>query len=474
MSQPTPTPPRPIDAILGPLEQLFGERLSTNATVLETHGRGEGFLESAPPDAVVFPVSTAEVSALAKLCFAHGVPMVPFGAGTSLEGHVAAPHGGVCIDFSQMNQILAVHAEDMDVVVQPGITRKQLNQHLRDTGLFFPIDPGADATVGGMVATRASGTAAVKYGTMKDVVLALEVVMADGRIVTTATRARKSAAGYDLTRLMVGSEGTLGIITSITLKLAGIPEAVSAAVAAFASIEDAVNCVIATIQMGVPMARIELMDAVAMQAVNQYAKLDYAQTPTLFLEFEGSPAAVAEQAETFEAIAEDFAVETFDWATSPEDRTRLWTARHDAYFAGLALKPGAQALTTDVCVPVSNLAQCISRTHQALEDSALIGTILGHVGDGNYHTLILFDPASEHEWAEAQRINGEIVAHALALDGTCTGEHGIGHGKAKYLAQELGDHAVDVMSAIKAALDPTGILNPGKITTAPKSTEQQP
>lgn len=462
MTKPRPTD-TPITAILPRLQQLFGQRLSTNPTVLETHGRGEGFLASEPPDAVVFPISTAEVSELAKLCHAHGVPIVPFGAGTSLEGHVAAPLGGVSVDFSHMNHILAVHGDDMDAVVQPGVKRKQLNQHLRDTGLFFPIDPGADATIGGMVATRASGTAAVKYGTMKDVVLALEVVLADGRIITTAKRARKSAAGYDLTRLFVGSEGTLGLITAITVKLSGIPEAVSAAVAAFPTIEDAVNCVIATVQMGMPMARIELMDALAMKAVNHYSKLDYAVAPTLFLEFEGSAASVAEQTETFQAIARDFDVVSFAWATSLEDRTRLWTARHNTYFAGLALKPGCQALTTDVCVPVSNLAECISRTHQSLANSPLVGTILGHVGDGNYHTLILFDPASGHEFAEAERINAEIVQHALSLDGTCTGEHGIGTGKAKYLSQELGDGAVDVMASIKAALDPTGILNPGKI-----------
>lgn len=467
MNTKNPSLPRPIAAIAPQLNELFGQRLSTNASVLEAHGHGEGFLKCEPPDAVVFPISTDEVSQLAKLCHAHGVAIVPFGAGTSLEGHVTAPQGGVSIDFSEMNQILAVHAEDMDAVVQPGVTRKQLNQHLRDTGLFFPIDPGADATIGGMAATRASGTAAVKYGTMKDVVLALEVVLADGRVITTSRRARKSAAGYDLTGLMVGSEGTLGIITQVTVKLSGIPEAVSAAVAAFPTIDDAVNCVIATVQMGLPLARIELMDALSMTAVNRYSKLDYAEAPTLFLEFEGSPASVAEQAETFQAIADDFAVQSFAWATKAEERSRLWSARHDAYFACLGLRPGAQALTTDVCVPLSNLAQCILRTHEILENSTLTGTILGHVGDGNYHTLILFDPADAGEHAEAERINAEVVAHALALDGTCTGEHGIGCGKTKYLAKELGDGAVDAMAAIKAALDPTGIMNPGKIV-APK------
>lgn len=463
MTSATSTPPRPYDAIAPQLQQMFGQRMSTNPTVLDVHGRGEGFHETAPPDAVVFPLSTNEVSQLAKLCFEHGVPIVPFGAGTSFEGHVAACHGGICIDFSEMNQILDVHAQDMDVVVQPGVRRKQLNQHLRDTGLFFPIDPGADATIGGMTATRASGTAAVKYGTMKDVVLALEIVMADGRIVNTAQRARKSAAGYDLTRLFVGSEGTLGIITAITVKLFGIPEAISAAVAPFPTIEDAVNCVIATVQMGVPMARIELLDALSMKSVNLYSKLDYAETPTLFLEFEGSSATIAEQAKTFQAIAEDFSILGFEQATKPEDRNRLWTARHDAYFAGLALKPGCQAFTTDVCVPLSHLAECITRTHATLEDSPILGTILGHVGDGNYHTLLMFDPDNSEEVIEAERINAQIVNHALSFEGTCTGEHGIGYGKAKYLSQELGDGAVSVMSAIKAALDPTNIMNPGKI-----------
>lgn len=463
MTVATSTLPRPYDAIASQLQQMFGQRMSTNPTVLDVHGRGEGFHKTAPPDVVVFPLSTDEVSQLAKLCFEHDVPIIPFGAGTSLEDHVAACHGGVCIDFSEMNQILNVHTQDMDAVLQPGVRRKQLNQHLRDTGLFFPIDPGADATIGGMVATRASGTAAVKYGTMKDVVLALEVVMADGRIVNTAQRARKSAAGYDLTRLFVGSEGTLGIITAITVKLFGIPEAVSAAVAPFPTIEDAVNCVIATVQMGIPMARIELMDTMSMKAVNQYSKLGYAEAPTLFLEFEGSEASVAEQAATFQAIAEDFSVLGFDQATNPEDRTRLWKARHDAYFAGLALKPGCQAFTTDVCVPLSNLAECISRTHATLEDSPLLATLLGHVGDGNYHTLLMFDPENEKELIEAERINAQIVNHALSLEGTCTGEHGVGSGKAKYLSKELGDGAVGVMSAIKVALDPTNIMNPGKV-----------
>jgi len=452
-----------VETILPQLEALFGERLSVNAGVRETHGRGEGSMASEPPDAVVFPTSTDEVSQLAKLCHGAGVPLIPFGAGTSLEGHVAAPFGGISIDFSLMNAIEEVHAEDLDAVVQPGVTRKQLNTHLRDTGLFFPVDPGADATIGGMCATRASGTSTVRYGSMKDNVLAMEVVLADGRVVKTGNRARKSAAGYDLTQLMIGSEGTLAIITSITVKLHGIPETVIAAVCPFPSIENAVDCVIAAVQMGVPMARMELMDAVAMSAVNAYSKLDYAQAPTLFLEFEGAPAAVTEQVETLKALAEGLGGADFQWADKPEDRTRLWTARHNMYYAGLALRPGADALTTDVCVPISNLADCIGRTHKALNESALTGLILGHVGDGNYHTLLLFDPDNPNERAEAERLNAAIVNQALALDGTCTGEHGVGQGKTKYLRQELGVEAVDVMIQLKSALDPTNILNPGKV-----------
>ena len=452
-----------IATILPQLESLFGDRLSTNADVRETHGRGEGSMANASPDAVVFPTSTADVSQLAEICHGAGVPLIPFGAGTSLEGHVTAPHGGISIDFSQMNAVLAVHVEDMDAQVQPGITRKQLNAHLRDTGLFFPVDPGADATIGGMCATRASGTSTVRYGSMKDNVLALEVVLADGRVLKTGTRARKSAAGYDLTRLMIGSEGTLGIITGVTLRLHGIPETISAAVCPFPTIENAVDCVISAIQMGIPMARMELMDAVSMRAVNRHSKLDCTEAPTLFLEFEGAPAAVAEQVETVKSIAEDLGCTDFQWADKPEDRSRLWAARHNLYYAGLALRPGARALTTDVCVPISNLAACIHQTHTALQDSPLTGLILGHVGDGNFHTLLLFDPNNAAEAEEAQRLNADIVGQALALDGTCTGEHGIGQGKMKYLSTELGPEAVEVMAALKIALDPTNILNPGKI-----------
>lgn len=453
----------PISQILPQLEILFGERVTTNSGVLDSHGRDEGSLPSAPPDAVVFVHTTDEVSQVAKLCHGAGVPIIAFGAGTSLEGHIAAPLGGVCIDFTQMNAVIAVHEADMDAQVQPGITRKTLNAHLRDTGLFFPVDPGADATIGGMCATRASGTSTVRYGSMKDNVLALEVVLADGRIVKTATRARKSAAGYDLTRLMIGSEGTLGLITAVTVKLHPIPETVTAAICPFPRVEDAVDCVIAAIQTGVPMARMELLDATSMKAVNQYSQLEYAQAPTLFLEFEGSKSAVAEHVEMVQAIAAEHGGTNFQWATQSEDRARLWAARHNLYYAGLALRPGCRALTTDVCVPISNLAECIHRTHQAFEASALTGLILGHVGDGNFHTLILFDPDDETERHEVERLGADIVAQALALDGTCTGEHGIGMGKTKYLTAELGEPAVDIMALIKAALDPTHILNPGKI-----------
>jgi len=456
-----------IAAILPQLKSLFGDRLTTNDDVRETHGRGEGNTMCIPPDAVVFPASTDEVSQLAKICCGAGIPLIPFGAGTSLEGHVTAPYGGISIDFSQMNAVISVHTEDMDVQVQPGMTRKQLNAHLRDTGLFFPVDPGADATIGGMCATRASGTSTVRYGSMKDNVLALEVVLADGRILKTANRARKSAAGYDLTHLMIGSEGTLGIITGVTLKLHGIPDTIAASVCPFPSIENAIDCVISAIQMGIPMARMELMDTVSMHAANRYSKLDYTEAPTLFLEFEGTPAAVAEQVETVKAIAEDLGCTGFRWANKPEDRSRLWAARHNMYYAGLALRPGASALTTDVCVPISNLAECILRTHTALENSPVTGLILGHVGDGNFHTLLLFAPDNPAEVEEAHRLNADIVTQALALDGTCTGEHGIGLGKAKYLRTELGPEAVEVMSALKTALDPTNILNPGKII--PKS-----
>lgn len=457
------TTPASIAKIRPALDELFGDRLSANKGVLESHGRGEGPMASVPPDLVVYPNSTEEVSRLAKLCHGAGVPLIPFGVGTSLEGHVAAPQGGISIDFSNMNQILAVHAEDMDVVVQPCVTRKQLNAYIRDTGLFFPVDPGADATIGGMAATRASGTSTVRYGSMRDNVLGMEAVLADGRIMRTGTRARKSAAGYDLTHLLVGSEGTLAIMTELTVRLHGIPETVMAAVCPFPDIDAATACVIAAIQMGVPMARMELMDAKSIETVNGYSKTDYTVAPTLFLEFEGSQASVQEQVETLKAIAEDLGGSDFQWAENPEDRSKLWTARHNMYYAGVALFPNATSLTTDVCVPISSLAEIIHQTHELLQDSTLTGLILGHVGDGNFHTLLIFDPDDAAAKDEAERINATIVKKALALGGTCTGEHGIGMGKTKFLKDELGVAAVDVMGDIKRALDPKNILNPGKI-----------
>ncbi|MBI2236136.1 MAG: FAD-binding protein [Magnetospirillum sp.] len=449
--------------LLHRLSAIFGERLSLAAAVREQHGRDESYHPGSPPDAVAFARSTAEVSAAVKACAAYKVPVIAFGTGTSLEGHVAALRGGLCIDLMQMNQVVvAVRPEDMDVTVQPGVTRQQLNEYIRDTGLFFPIDPGADASLGGMAATRASGTNAVRYGTMKDNVLALEVVLADGRVIRTGGRARKSSAGYDLTRLMVGSEGTLGIITELTLKLTGIPEAISAAACPFPSVEAAINTVILTIQSAIPVARVEFLDEVMVEAVNRYSKTAHTLAPTLFFEFHGSPAGVAEQAERVGVIAAEFGAAGFRWATSPEDRTRLWAARHSAYWAALALRPGCKGWTTDACVPISRLAECILETKADLDASPLTCAIVGHVGDGNFHVVELVDPANALEVAEAERINKRVVARALAMDGTCTGEHGIGFGKMGYLAAEFGE-ALEVMRAVKRALDPDGIMNPGKV-----------
>ena len=450
------------DDLIDALREVVGPRLSTSAAVREQHGRDESYHTPHPPDVVVFAESTDEVAGIVKACARRQVPVIPFGAGTSLEGHVAALHGGVCIDLGAMDQVVAVNPEDMDATVQAGVTRAQLNTHLRDTGLFFPIDPGAEASIGGMTATRASGTNAVRYGTMRENVLALIVVLADGRVIRTSRRARKSAAGYDLTRLFVGSEGTLGVITEITLRLYGIPEAISAAVCAFPSVADAVNTVILTIQSGVPVARIELLDKRQMEAVNTYSDLEYAAAPTLFFEFHGTERAVAEQAETVQAIAAGLGGENFAWATRPEDRDKLWKARHDAYYASLALRPGCRGWVTDVCVPISRLAECITETTADLEKLPLIATIVGHVGDGNFHVVLLVDPDEAEEIAEAERFNGRLVMRALAMDGTCTGEHGIGHGKMDFLIAEHGE-AVGVMRAIKQALDPDNIMNPGKI-----------
>ncbi|MDE1967491.1 MAG: FAD-binding protein [Alphaproteobacteria bacterium] len=444
------------------LRARFGERFSTAAAVREHHGKDASHHHLAPPEAVVYVRTTDEVADVVHLCAAAKVPVVPFGTGTGLEGGSAAVQGGVCIDLSQMTRILRVSADDLDCTVEAGVTRKQLNQHLRDTGLFFPVDPGADASLGGMAATRASGTNAVRYGTMRENVLSLTVVLADGRIIRTAHRARKSAAGYDLTRLFVGSEGTLGIITEIGLRLYPIPEAIRAAVCAFPSIDTAVATVVATIQAGVPVARIELLDKVGMDAVNRYAKLDYAVAPTLFFEFHGSTDGVAEQVEIVAALAQENRGGEFRWAESIEARSKLWQARHDAYFAMLALRPGAVVWSTDVCVPISRLPQCIAETTADLEASGLLAPIVGHVGDGNFHLGFVLDPNRPAEFEEAQRVNARMVARALAMDGTCTGEHGIGQGKTEFLIAEHGE-AVAVMRAVKRALDPDNIMNPGKI-----------
>ena len=452
----------PDASLLVSLRQLLGDRLSTSPAVCAHHGKDESYHAPHAPDAVAFAHSTEEVAAIVKLCADHKTPVIAFGAGTSLEGQVAALAGGVCIDMSQMNRILRVNAADLDASVEAGVTRKQLNEHLRDTGLFFPIDPGADASLGGMAATRASGTNAVRYGTMRENVLALTVVLADGRVIRTARRARKSAAGYDLTRLFVGSEGTLGIITEVTLRLYGIPEAISAAVCAFPNIEGAVDTVILTIQNGVPVARIELLDECQMAAINKYSKLDHKVAPTLFFEFHGSPAGVAEQAETVNAIASEHGGDDFHWATTSEERSKLWQARHDAYYAALALRPGSKGWATDVCVPISRLAECITETKRDLAQSPLPYALVGHVGDGNFHLVFMIDPNRPEEVAEASRLNDRMVARALAMEGTSTGEHGVGYGKMDFLIAEHGE-AVSVMRTIKKALDPDGILNPGKI-----------
>ena len=448
--------------LLAGLAAIVGDRLSTALAIREQHGRDESYHAPAAPDVVVFADSTAEVAQVAALCHRRGVPLIAFGTGTSLEGQITAIHGGVCLDLMRLNRVLAINAADMDATVQAGVTRKQLNADLRDTGLFFAIDPGADASLGGMAATRASGTNAVRYGTMRENVLSATVVLADGRVIRTAGRARKSAAGYDLTRLFIGSEGTLGIITELTVKLHGIPEATSAAVCGFASLQGAVDTVIATIQAGVPVARIELLDEVTMGAVARYSKLDYPARPTLFFEFHGSPRGVAEQAETVQAIAADNGGAGFDWTTRPEDRSRLWQARHDALYASLALRPGAKGWTTDVCVPISRLAECILATRADIADVGVPVAMVGHVGDGNFHLVFLVDPDDPAEIARVTAANGRLIERALAMDGTCTGEHGIGTGKMKYLEAEFGE-ALEVMRAVKRALDPSNILNPGKI-----------
>jgi D-lactate dehydrogenase (cytochrome) len=452
-----------IKAVTAALAERFGNRLVTSQIVCEQHAHTTSWIESQPPDAVVFPQSAEDVQAIVRICAGHRVPVIPFGAGTSLEGHVNAPLGGVSIDFRDMNRLLAVHAEDLDCVIEPGVTRKQLNEHLRHDGLFFPIDPGADASLGGMAASRASGTNAVRYGTMKDNVLSLKVVLANGELITTARRARKSSAGYDLTRLIVGSEGTLGVIVELTLKLAGIPEGIAAGVCPFPSVEACCNAAILTIQSGIPVARIELLDALQVKACNAYSKLMLPETPMLFLEFHGTEGSVAEQSKRFGEIAADLGGGPFDWATRPEDRSKLWQARHDAYWAGRGLRPGAQAVATDVCVPISRLAECVTGTQRDIADSRLVAPILGHVGDGNFHLTLMVDMADAAEVKAAKQLCERLVERALAMDGTCTGEHGVGQGKMKYMVAEHGEAALEAMRAVKHALDPQGIMNPGKI-----------
>jgi D-lactate dehydrogenase (cytochrome) len=454
---------RGIAAAVSELTAAFGNRLVTSQAVRQQHGHTTTWHHNEPPDAVVFPQSTQDVQQIVRICARHAVPVIAFGTGTSLEGHVNAPFGGISIDVRDMNRVLAVHAEDLDCVIEPGITRKTLNEHLRDQGLFFPIDPGADASLGGMAATRASGTNAVRYGTMKDNVLSLKAVLANGELIKTASRAKKSSAGYDLTRLFVGSEGTLGVITEITLRLAGIPEAIAAGTCPFASVEAACNATIATIQSGIPVARIELLDALQVKACNAYSKLTLPEQPMLFLEFHGSAAGVAEQSERFGEIARELGGGPFEWATRAEDRTRLWQARHDAYFAARGLRPGTQPVATDVCVPISKLAECVTESQRDIAENRLLAPIAGHVGDGNFHLSLLIDMDDPDEVTRAEKFMERLVARALAMDGTCTGEHGVGQGKLKYLAAEHGNATLDVMRAIKGALDPQGIMNPGKI-----------
>ena len=451
-----------IAAAVAVLKQRFGGRFHTSDAMRAQHAHTTTWIKPQPPDAVVFAESTAEVADIVRVCASHRVPVIPFGIGSSLEGHVNAPAGGICIDTSTMNRILAIHPEDLDCVVQPGVSRAQLNTELRATGLFFPIDPGANATIGGMAATRASGTNAVRYGTMKENVLALEVVMAQGQVIRTAARARKSSAGYDLTRLILGSEGSLGVITEITLRLQGIPEAISAARCSFPSITAACQAVIEVVQYGIAVARIELLDALQVQACNAYSHLDLPETPLLLLEFHGSPAAVAAQAEAFGAIAADNGGDNFTWAGQAEERNKLWQARHDAYWAGLQLRPGAQGIATDVCVPISRLAECVGAAQERLAQMNLLAPVVGHVGDGNFHTLLLIDMQDIEEIARAEAFVGWLNDLAIAMGGTCTGEHGIGQGKQPWLERELGG-AVEVMATIKQALDPANILNPGKI-----------
>ncbi len=451
-----------IESAIGILKQRFGDRFHTGAAIREQHGHTTTWIENQSPDAVVFVQSTEEVAEIVKTCAAHKVPVIPFGTGTSLEGHVNAPAGGISVDLSQMNKILAVNIGDLDCVVQPGATRADLNTHLRDQGLFFPIDPGANASLGGMAATRASGTNAVRYGTMRDNVLSLEAVMPDGQVIRTGHRARKSSAGYDLSRLLIGAEGTLGIITEITLRLHGIPEAISSARCSFPTVDAACQAVMMTIQYGIPVARIELLDEMSVRAANAYSGLDLPEAPLLLLEFHGSESGAVEQAETFGQIAEEFGGNDFATTSTTEERNKLWQARHDMYWACLQLRPGSSGISTDVCVPISRLAECVSAAQEKATELGLIAPIVGHVGDGNFHTLLLIDMDNAAEVENAENFVGWLNDLAISMEGTCTGEHGIGQGKRPYLVKELGA-ATDYMAAIKSALDPDNIMNPGKI-----------
>ncbi|MES2994047.1 MAG: FAD-linked oxidase C-terminal domain-containing protein [Pseudomonadota bacterium] len=456
--------PRPVPAaMLAALQAHFGARCSTALAVREQHGRDESPIDAPPPEAVVYCESTEDVAAVVKLADQHAVPVIPFGVGSSLEGHLLAVQGGISIDLSRMNRIIAVQPEDLTVTVQAGVTRMQLNNEIRHTGLFFPIDPGADATLGGMSATRASGTNAVRYGTMRENVLGLTVVTASGETIHTGTRARKSSAGYDLTRLMVGSEGTLGVMTEITLRLYPLPEAISAATCTFPSIDAAVRTTIQIIQMGVPIARCELLDAHAVRAVNRHDKLSLPESPLLLMEFHGSEASVAEQAATVQDIASEFGGSGFQWATTPEERTKLWTARHHAYFAGAQMKPGCRTVSTDTCVPISRLAECVTAASEAATAAGMQHYIVGHVGDGNFHIAYLVDPTIPAERELAERLNQELVQRAIDVQGTCSGEHGIGLHKMEFLVNEAGVGAIEMMRTLKRALDPKNIMNPGKI-----------
>lgn len=451
------------EALLEALKTRFGANCSTALAVRTQHGRDESSFDAPPPAAVVFAESTQDVADAVKLAGDHSVPVIPFGVGSSLEGHLLAVQGGISIDVSRMNRVLSVNADDLTVTVQPGVTRKQLNEEIKSTGLFFPIDPGADASIGGMTATRASGTNAVRYGTMRENVLALEVVTAGGEVIRTGTRAKKSSAGYDLTRLMVGSEGTLGVVTEITLRIYPLPEAVSAAICSFPSIEAAVRTTIETIQLGVPIARVELIDANTVRMVNAHSKLGLREEPMLLMEFHGSPASVKEQAETVQELASGHGGNAFEWASTPEERTRLWTARHNSYFAAVQSRPGCRVISTDTCVPISRLADCLLESVAEADASGIPYFLVGHVGDGNFHFGYLLDPAIPEERVTAEALNQALVSRALALEGTCTGEHGVGLHKMDFLVTEAGVGAIDMMRTIKRALDPKNIMNPGKI-----------